>query len=190
MNDAPPSRTAARPLLAGAGPLLHDALPPPEAPYAEALPAPPPLAAAPLGLHTMSPPRLLICAVAAAGLALLVGTSLVPPVPIGAAAASGHGLVPSAGTSAPVTAPAVVDTAPRPSAFPDAAATRTRSGPGTGLPSGSPAGSRTVPAEAPPARLRPLVGAAGHVNTIQRIRSGGGTETLDLARDPTAPVPP
>lgn len=113
----------------------------------EALPVPLPPSTPPFGLYRMSPPRLLACAAAAAGLALLIGGSLVPPVPAGALVVSGSSFTPLSGTSEPVSAQATLDTASQPPhPNPDAAAVRTRPGLEADLLPGLSASSHPAPA--------------------------------------------
>lgn len=129
---------------------------PVEALPVEASPVPPHPAATSPAPYRMSPPRLLACAAAAAGVALLIGTSLVPPVPLaGALATGGSGPTPF---PEPVIARAVADTASQPPfPSPGAAAAGTGSGleadllpgsrPAPPLEAATPSTSQAVPAE-------------------------------------------
>jgi len=122
-------------------------------PLAEILPvedlpvSPHPAAALPVP-YRMSPPRLLACAAAAAGLALLIGASLVPPVPsAGALAMGGSSPTPFPGASEPVIAPAMADTASQPPPpNPDTAIAKTGSGLEADLSPRSTVGSHPAPA--------------------------------------------
>lgn len=117
---------------------------PVEALPVEASPVPPhPAATSPVP-YKMSPPRLLACAAAAAGLALLSGASLVLPVPLaGAVATSGSSPTPFPGASEPVIAQTMADTASQPP-FPSPGAAA--AGTGSGLEADLLPGSRLAPA--------------------------------------------